>query len=426
MPLLDWLTKHTGNLFPQQLYHTQQQEGMGTSTSTSTINPTRTQTQPTPTLSFDLSAPTSSGSAWTVNHVWGGDGTDTFAKQLQDILNRTETFSILNDLFYRHIVAVLVVIWSVVLWRKAKSVGMTRFGWQDALAVLVCVGSAVWRNMPIAIGVTAGYAAWAVLADRPWNGKGGLPGFEVFVKGLKPAEDGNAQDAEEQSEKTETQTATPSAEPDPAAAAEATLLTRIEANLGLPEKKPHEDCVVCWSSSPETPPLKLPCSHLVCSDCLLRLKDANRYTCPFCRTPLYTLTTNKATLFQLVAFSSGAQLALALTLAALRFSRGRYWGAAGSLIFKGWPAAGTLWSQWGIRKQGEEGYFASTSEGNLQVQLALSGYLLYAVYGGMDQVGWATFVDGRLVRGRVDEGEFLRAVLCWAVPGLAGRVVRCS
>ena len=118
--------------------------------------------------------------------------------------------------------------------------------------------------------------------------------------------------------------------------------------------------------------------------------------------------------------------ALALLLTTLRISRGRYWGAAESLIFKGYPAAATLWSQWGIRRQGEEGYFASTSEGGLQVHLAFSGYLLYAAYGGMDQVGWATFVDGRLVRAKVDEGEFLRAVLCWAVPGWAGTMVRCS
>lgn len=270
----------------------------------------------------------------------------------------------------------------------------------------------------LAVGITAGYVAWAVLADRPWNGKGGLPGFEAFVEGLKPVE--NEEEASG-SEEAETDATAPAA--DPASSTEAALLTRIEAKLGLPEKKPQEDCVVCWASD-ETP-LKLPCSHLVCSDCLLRLKEANRYTCPFCRIPLYTLTTNKVALFQLVAASSGAQLALALILTALRIAKGRYWGAAESLIFKGWPAAASLGGQWSIRTQGEEGYFASTSEGSLQVQLAFSGYLLYAIYGGMDEVGWATFVDGRWVRAKVDEGEFLRMALCWAVPGWAGKVMRC-
>jgi hypothetical protein len=415
MPLLDWLTQYVDS-FPR-LSHTQQ-EPMDSST-TSAISPTQTQKDAVPTLSFDLSAPSSPGAAWTVNHVWGGDGTDTFAKQLQDILNRTETYSILNTLLYRHIVAALVVVWSVMLWWKLRSAD-ARFSWPDALAVVMCVASVLWRDVVLAIGVTAGYVAWAVLADRPWNGKGGLPSFEAFVEGLEPAENEDEQSSGE--EGADPHAIAPAAEP--GAEAEAARLTNIEAKLGLPEKKPQEDCVVCWASD-ETP-LKLPCSHLVCYDCLLRLKDANRYSCPFCRRPLYIPSTTKITLFQLVAASSGAQLALALILTALRIARGQYWGAAESLIFKGWPAAGTLWSQWGIRTQGEEGYFASTSEGSLQVQLAFSGYLLYAVYGGMDEVGWATFVDGKWVRASVDEGAVVRGLLCWAVPGWAGKVVSCS
>jgi len=310
----------------------------------------------------------------------------------------------------------------VVLWRKARAVGLI-FGWADGLAVVACVASVIWRDMVIAIGVTAGYVAWAVLADRPWNGKGGLPDFETFVKGLKPA--GNEDTQGSATQEAETNAITPAAEPD--AEAEAALLTKIEANLGLPEKKPHEDCVVCWSSSSseDKPPLCLPCSHLVCSDCLNRLKEANRCTCPFCRRPLYSLSTNEVALFQLVAACSGAQLALALILTALRVARGRYRGAAECLVFKAWPAAGALWHQWGIRTKGEEGYFASTSQRFLGMQLGLSVYLLKGIYWGLDQVGWATFVDGRFVRARVDEWWEVREVVCCVVPGLAGKVVSC-
>ncbi|GAB7327406.1 hypothetical protein MBLNU13_g11269t1 [Cladosporium sp. NU13] len=413
MPLLDWFAELFKPL--PQFYR----ESMDVRSSTSATEPPQTQTQSVPTLSFDLSAPTDPSSGWTVQKVWGADGDDSndFAKQLQDILNRAETFSILNTLFYRHIVAVLVVVWSVVLWRKARAVGM-RFGWWDGLAVVVCVASVLWRDMVLAIGGTAGYAAWAVLADRPWNGQGGLPDFETFVKGLKPA--GEDQDRDQAG----CRDAESIAQAEPGAEAEAALLTRIEANLGLLSEEPQEECIVCWSS--DDSPLRLPCSHLVCSGCLTRLKDANEYTCPFCRRPLYTLSTNKVALFQLISFSSGAQLALALILTALRIARGRYWGAAECLVFKGYPAAGALWHQWGIRMQGEEGFFAGASERFLQIQLGLSVYLLKGIYGGLDEVGWVTFIDGKLVRAGVDEWRDLREVLCWAVPGLAGKVVDCS
>lgn len=420
MPLLHWLTENI-NRFPH-IYQTrqqQQQQTMDARSSTSATEPM--QAQSVPTVSFDLEAPTGSSSGWTVKSVWGaeGDNSNDFAKQLQDILNRTETFSILNTLLYRHFIAVLVVVWSVVLRRKPREHG-TKFKWVDGLAAVLCVASVLRGDMVTAIGVMAGYAAWAMLADRPWNGKGGLPDFETFMKGLEPAGNENTQGSGTHEAKTNA--TIPAAEPD--AEAEAALLTRIEANLGLPEKKSQEDCVVCWSS--DDSPLRLPCSHLVCFDCLTRLKDANRYTCPFCRRPLYTLATNKVTLFQLVSATSGAQLVLALILAALRIAHGRYWGAAECLIFKGYPAVAALWHQWGIRRQGEEGYFAGTSERFLQFQLGLSIFLLRDIYRGLDEVAWATFIDGKLVRGGVDEWREVRELVCWLVPGVAGKVVSCQ
>ena len=427
MSLLSWLTQYT-NRFPQLFNHNTNLTDANTSISTRTSALEKpSETSSIPTLSFDLKARTDSpsGSGWTVEKVWSTSDVDSddFAQKFQDILNRTESYSILNDLFYRYITGVLVVVWSVVLWRKLMRSADIGFGWVDGLAVVAFVGSVFWRDIAIAIGVTAAYAAWAVLADRPWNGKGGLPGFETFVKGLKKTGTGNGDAQGSQEQAAHPQAVAPSAEP--GSEAEAALLTRLEANLGLPEKKPEEECVVCWASSDEEPPLKLPCSHLVCKGCLTRLKDANRYTCPFCRVPLYTLSTTKITLFQLIAASSGAQLALALVLTALRVTRRQYWGAAESLFFKGYPSAVALWGQWGIRKQGEEGYFASTSENSLKLQLGFSAYLVHTLYGGMNDVGWATFIDGKWIRANVDEGQFLRNVACWALPGVAGKVFDC-
>jgi hypothetical protein len=423
MPLVEWYTQYT-NPFPQLFHSTKK------TVDSSMINPTGTQAV-IPTLSFDLAAPTAASAGWTVKNVWAGDGegSNDFALKLEDILNRTETFSILDSLLYRHIIAVLVVAWSVLLWRKLRSTG-TRVSWRDGLAVAMVLTAVVWRVMAVAIGCTAAYAAWSTLADRPWSLTGGLPGFDAFVASLRPVRGDGDREEEEGSNSNDTKplavSLAPPAEPNP----EVARLARIEANLGLPETKPEEECVVCWSSSSdeeeeEDPPLQLPCSHLVCKSCLIRLKDANRYLCPFCRLPLYTLTTTKAYLFQASVASSGAQLSLALLLAALQIAKYQYWGAAGCLLFKAYPAAAALVGSWEIRGKGEEGFFASTSESGLKVQLAFSVYLLWATYGGVDEVGWATFVDGKLVRAGKDEWRFAREVVCWAVPALARKVVSC-
>jgi hypothetical protein len=59
------------------------------------------------------------------------------------------------------------------------------------------------------------------------------------------------------------------------------------------------------------------------------------------------------------------------------------------------------------------------------MQLGLSFYTLKGIYRGLDKVGWAIFVDGRFVRARVDEWWEVKEVVCWVVPGLAGKVVGC-
>lgn len=362
-----------------------------------------------PTLSYDLVAPTAPSAGWTVSHVWGGDGTSTFAKQFQDILNRTEAFPILSRLFYRPVVAVLVVVWSAVLWRKARSRD-TALSWRDAVAVVVFAASVLWREMVVAIGFTAAYAAWSTLADRSWSTTGKLPGFDAFIASLRPIG--------EDPESSEAKPVTP-AEP----GSEAARIAQVEANLGLPEKKPEEDCVVCWSS--DDSPLQLPCSHLVCEGCLTRLKEANRFLCPFCRRPLFSLATNKVHLFQLSVVSTGAQLALALVLFALRIAKRRYWGAAECFFFKILPAVATIGSQWEIRSKGEEGYFASTSESTLGVQLAFSLYMLMTMNGSVQEVDWATFVDGKWARSRPDEWQNSREFVCWLAPELAGKMLSC-
>lgn len=364
-----------------------------------------TDTQNVPTVSFKLSKPTDASEGYTIDSSWisdGGEG-NAYTKYLQNVLSRTKGYRMLGQILYRPVVGVLVLAWSFVLWRKHRSTE-TAVTWRDAVALAMVVACVSSRNMIAAIGLTAAYAAWSTLADRSWNSTGKLPSFDTFLASL-------------QASKLSPPKPVAPASPD----SEAAHLAHFEAKLGLPEKNPDSDCVVCWSS--EESPLQLPCSHLVCSDCLARLKEAHRFLCPFCRRPLYSLQTTKIYLFQLSVASAGAQLALAILLAALRINRQQYFGATLSLLMSAWPAWGMLRSHSQIRTQGEEGYFASTSEGTLVFHLLLACYMIYSGFQSIQMVDIATFVDGRFVRARWNEWQVAKELWCAVAPGIIGRVV---
>jgi hypothetical protein len=367
-----------------------------------------------PTLSFDLSTPSDASEGWKVESVWGGDPTSPIAKQIEDILNRTTGYRILSQLIHRPLVAFLVVAFSVVLWRKTRS----SVSWRDGVALVVLVGCVATRSMIVAIGWTAAYAAWSTLADRPWNSTSALPGFEAFVRSLRSA--GEARISNDDAEaplKTET-----------VAVAATTAESISETSLESSEKKASEkeeeqdDCVVCWSS--DVPPLRLPCSHLVCLPCLIRLKEAHRFLCPFCRRPLYSLQNSNIYLFQLSVAAVGAQLALSLTCGALRIVRRQYIGAAIDVLTKAAPAFGMLRGLWDIRSRGEEGFFASTTTGTLVGQLAGAVWLCYLSSNGISKVDFITFVDGKWARVRMSDWAAYRELACRFVPGFAW-VTRC-
>lgn len=369
---------------------------------------------------------------WTVKPVWSS-GSDSnashaFAKSFQDILNRTETYPILSDVLFRPVVAVLVVAYSFVLWRKARGTLGASVSWRDAIAVCALAACVYWRRMVLAIGLTGAYVAWSLLADGMWDrmsttAGGKLPSFDFFLIGCHVVR--HARSSKNSSEPATAAVGSP-APPD----SEAAALARLETALGLPEKKPEVECVVCWSTSDEgEAPLPLPCSHLVCEPCLHRLKAASRNLCPFCRQPLYSLNNTKIYLFAALAAAGGAQLAIILVFAALKIAGRRYWSAAMTLVFYLTQAVLTLYSQWQVVKQdgaGMEGYFASTSVKSLIFKLVISLENTRNNVSGFDKVDWATFVDGKWHRvDDPDEWRDLRELVCWAVPGVAEKVLRC-
>jgi len=373
---------------------------------------------------------------WTVTPVSGGDGTDSVAKSLQDILNRMTTRPILSDVLYRPILAAITLAVTFAIQRKVRSpTGITAVSWKDALG-LVLIGACVLKKWILeAIALTAAYVAWSSLADRPWNAAGKTPEFEEFLATLRPAATSTTGDAttepspppdastpdttSEANKTTSTSTSLPTS-PSP----EAASLANFEAQLGLPERKPEEECVVCWTSDED--PLRLPCSHLVCEGCLTRLRDASRYTCPYCSTALFNLrNNNKVLLYQAAVASSAAHLAICLVEAALKITQRQYFGALLMLSFNLPSALSALYYQSRIRVQGEEGYFASATEGSLGVQAGMSLYLAHASWGRVEDVDLAIFMDGRWERIRTDEFFAVRKMMCWLAPGLAARVVSC-
>lgn len=411
------------------MYHIDFQERPSTSNTSNTSN---------------NSATNSSG--WTVTTT-GNNTNDDFARYIQNILNSTVTRPILSDLLYQPIVAAIVLASTFALWRKLRSPsGISALSWRDALG-LALIGSCVAAKWMLeAVALTAAYVAWSSLADRQWNATSKLPDFDAFLASLPrpaasptttseatvktpPLDDGIAPavtsdpTTADDSHSTTTSEATPNTStstplPPPAAPnPESAILSQFEAQLGIPERKPEEECVICWTS--DDTPLRLPCSHLVCEGCLARLRDANRYTCPYCSTTLFKpqKNKNKHLLYQLAVASSGAHLAVVVIEAALKMVHRRYTRAVVMLFFNLPSALFAVQSRSRMRLQGEEEYFAEMTEGSLGVQLGMSVYLAWSSYGRVPERDWAAFRDGEWKRFAYDDWGVMmfERVVGWVV-----------
>jgi hypothetical protein len=402
-----------------------------TTNSTST-QPSQTHAVDIQSLSSTSTAPAATTAGWTVTSQSGGDESIDLAQKLEDMLNRTVTRPILSDVIYRPIIAAIVLASTFALWKKIRSPnGTSKISWRDALG-LALIGSCVsMKWMLEAIALTAAYVAWSSLADRSWNSTGKLPDFEAFLASLRLAGTTtttnatmNPSPSDDDSATAPPGEATPTSSTSPAPPTpESAILSQFEAQLGLPERKPSEECVVCWTSDED--PLRLPCLHLVCSDCLTRLRDSQRSTCPYCSTPLFKLKNNKNLLHQLAVATSAAHLAICLTEAALKIVVHRqYFGALFMLSFNLPSALLGLYAQYQVAVRWDRGVTASASE-SLLLQCGVSLFMAHASYGRVPDVDWANFFDGKWRRWRTDEWDVVRRVVCWAVPGLAGQVVRC-
>ncbi|KAM0713550.1 hypothetical protein Q7P37_010512 [Cladosporium fusiforme] len=192
---------------------------------------------------------TPSTNRWTVTPNWRESDNPhaaATAKGIQDILNRTETLPILSNVLYRHIVTLLALSVTFALWKRHRVAGLraTRI---DAVALVGIAVAVYGRFMLVAVGLTAAYAVWSALADRPWNEAGKLPGFGKFVGGLRPAGEGSSSSSSSSSAGVEKAADTRS---------EATTTTTTTPNAEDSTETP--DCIICWSSEvpPPPPPLR--------------------------------------------------------------------------------------------------------------------------------------------------------------------------
>lgn len=327
---------------------------------------------------------------WTVTPQDSSPNALATAAGIQAILNRTQTLQILGEVLYPHIVTGIVVVLTLAFLRRLRTAGL-RFSAIDALAVPTLVGALWVRDMVLSIGTAAAYAVLMVLAERPWNLLGGLPGLEEFVSGLQPASETGGKGPAETSPPEETATLSPEEEQ---------------------EREPN-DCLICWST--EDSPLRLPCAHVVCKACLLRLQNASGHKCPLCRLPLFRMNSAKSHLFQLYIATAAAVSALGFVLALLKAFKGKYYVAAIYAVVTGGMGALGVISQTKVM---------GTAEGLMDLRTMTLAWFVVAylvhlktVGGEIARVDHVVFLDGVVQRfWGVRGGEGVVQVLCEWVP----------
>lgn len=157
---------------------------------------------------------------------------------------------VLQDKLSFYIITVLSLLWlSAQLLRYIEqnlNAGCW-FGW-DAMALVAVAFSCGQRQYAIACIFTTAFFVWTRPPGSPFNDLN-LPSFNTFLATTSKLS-GEAADT---------------------------------ASLGTAENAPA--CLVCWSSDPR--PMKLPCNHHMCFDCLATMNSCRQTRCPLCRRSLF-------------------------------------------------------------------------------------------------------------------------------------------
>lgn len=249
-----------------------------------------------------------------------------------------ETISIMSTIFRPYLIAILVLIWAFDIWQQGllQTNGSARY-WRLYGAGLGLTYALVSRNQwALALAFTVFALTWSRLPDTQSNVTGNLPSFTKFIRSLP---DAKAPDAVVQ----------PSSEP---TVAEELVTTEQQSTDSTapheptegPEEPEEPTCIVCWSSS--DPPKDLPCTHLICLDCLTGLAAGTQNHCPLCRLPLFTRS-NASTITTYRAIASIWNTDIAIRALALALQIHKWDGWSRSFVFDAtWVVWQTFYGLW--------------------------------------------------------------------------------
>ena len=199
----------------------------------------------------------------------------------------------LQDEMRVYIVAILSLVWLSAQIRRCIEKDLNAdcwYGW-DALGLAVMAFLGQQQRWAVACIFSAFFLVWTRLPGSPFNDFH-LPSFGAFLETASEPRTDSAvnQEATESAEKTEETSA----------------------------------CLVCWSSGEST--IVLPCKHLICSDCLVTMKDRRQTCCPMCRRLLFHNNDGlRCAIHKAVVATLAARLTANGILYILQLRHGQHW-----------------------------------------------------------------------------------------------------
>ena len=217
-----------------------------------------------------------------------------------------------------YLTTVLILIWALDIWQQGllQTDGAARY-WRRYGAALgltyVLISKSQWA---LAFAFTASALTWSKLPDTTSKTAGSLPSFNKFMRTL------------------------PDAQLQPITVPPATEDTPNDVVAEEPT------CIVCWSSS--VPPKVLPCTHLICTDCLANIKASTQNNCPLCRLPLFTRSNAlMISVYRGIASLWNADFLVRTLAVTLQIYKGEIWTRTllYDVMWLSWEAIYALWTR---------------------------------------------------------------------------------
>jgi hypothetical protein len=238
-----------------------------------------------------------------------------------------ETISIMSTTFRPYLTAFLVLVWTFDIWQRGllQTNGSARYWRLYGAGAGLTFALVLRKQWTLALAFAAFALTWSRLPDTQSNATSSLPSFDKFIKRLP--------DAGHSAAKVQTSA-------DPTAAE----LPTQPAASDTPADEPT--CIVCWSS--DSLPKILPCTHLICLDCLKNLSSTTQNHCPLCRLPLFTRSNARTiTTYRAIASIWNADITIRTLALILQLYKREGWsrGIAFDATWVFWQSAYALWTR---------------------------------------------------------------------------------